>query len=74
MRRKASYLEAGRILGGMLGEKIYVYYRSGMIALEDVLEFLRKDVLESDFHDFYQSVIIHIDSLPSLAKSKTERL
>ena len=43
-RRRSSYLEAARILGGMLGERLYLAMRSRKLSLSELLSLLRLDV------------------------------
>jgi len=43
-RRRSSYLEAARILGGMLGERLYLAMRSRKLSISELLSLLRLDV------------------------------
>ena len=43
-RRKSSWREAARILGAMMGERLYAAYRSRSIELKGIVELLRTDV------------------------------
>ncbi len=74
VKRVTSYIEAARILGAMLGEQFYHYHRAGTLSRQDLLLFLKRDPLEESFDEFYKMIIIHIGSLPSLTKSRAERL
>lgn len=74
LRRRLSYFEAARILGAMLGEKIFFYYRAGMLKQHEIMELLKHPVNDPEFKGYYKSVLVHIESLPSLEKSRGERL
>ncbi len=52
-QRKASYLEASRILGQMLGDRLYNKYRQKQLPLLELYEILGYDVVGSDFMKTY---------------------
>jgi hypothetical protein len=56
-RRRSSYLEAARILGGMLGERLYLVYRSRRIDRRRIMKLLRCDVLSSGFQEEYENIL-----------------
>jgi hypothetical protein len=56
-RRRSSYLEAARILGGMLGERLYLVYRSRRIDRRRIIKLLRCDVLSSGFQKEYEDLL-----------------
>ena len=79
-KSRASYLEAARILGGMLGERLYLAYHSRRMSRAEVVRWLKKDVLKSSFHRDYERLLLRLNELvdPEVSsqhiKSKPERL
>lgn len=61
-RRKASYIEAARLLGHMLGEKLYLSYRNGRISGDKLLEVLSQDMSHPNFDQFYLSMVKRLES------------
>lgn len=55
-RRKSVYIEASRILGGMLGERLYLAYRRRTISDSRMIDLISKNVEEEDFDTFYYDV------------------
>lgn len=62
-RRKSSYVEASRILGGMLGERLYVAYRSRKLKRETLISWLRHDPGRRAFHELYDEIVEHVANL-----------
>ncbi len=56
-RRKSSYAEASRILGGMLGERLYLSYRSRKLKRALLVSWLKKDPTSKGFETFYDMVL-----------------
>lgn len=56
-RRKTSYLEAARVLGGMMGERLYLAYRSHKLKKADIARVLKLDVEDRAFRDAYRSLV-----------------
>lgn len=73
-KREASYREAARILGGILGEKMYAGYRLGHLKKTTLNHWMSSKVESSQFSVFYYEVIEVVDSLPVFFESKSERL
>ncbi len=59
-RRKSSYVEASRILGGMLGERLYLAYRSRKLNRERLVQWMKKDPAAKDFDQFYDVIVQQI--------------
>ncbi len=57
-----AYIEASRILGSMLGERLFQKFRSGSISLPKLKSYLRENVEEKNFADFYWNLIRQIES------------
>jgi len=72
--RRSSYIEAARLLGGMLGEKLYFAYHEGLVSTEKLLEWLRQDLSRGQFEKFYFAFLKQIDSYPDPFVSKKEKL
>ncbi len=73
-RRKQSYRQSARLLGGMLGEKLYHGYHKNLLSLENLKRLLKKNVQMEKFEEYYFESIEWIDSLPEPFRSKKEKL
>lgn len=73
-RRKASYYTAARLLGGLLGERMYALFRSGKINSKHVLDWLAKDVTDDDFEKFFEGIVKKLNFVPKWAKDQDTRL
>lgn len=72
--KSGSYREAARILGGMLGEKIYYGYRNGLVSPLTIQSLLKKRFCESVFLNIYYELIELVEGLPEPFQSKSEKL
>ncbi len=52
-RTSRRYSEAAKILGSMLGEKLYSQVRNGDISHEQFLEWLQFPISDEEFSEFY---------------------
>ena len=73
-RRKTSYLFAARILGSMMGERLYIAMQSNKIKLDEIVEFLRFDPERADFLEFYLKILRWLEPVHLEMKSRRERL
>ncbi len=81
-RRTSSYLEAARILGGMMGERLYLAYRSRKLNENELLRWLKRDVTARDFANVYAGIVERLAELAPgefesgsrLVKTRKERL
>jgi hypothetical protein len=73
-RKKKAYPEAARILGGILGEKLYYGYRKKMLSRESLRALLQKPVDSEEFANIYWEIIEVIESFPEPFQSKTEKM
>lgn len=48
-RRRSSYVEASRILGGMMGERLYLAFRSRRLEREDLVSWMSRDPSSPNF-------------------------
>jgi hypothetical protein len=56
-RRRSSYFEAARILGGMMGERLYLAHRSRKIPMRTLLQWMRRDASARDFETDYEEIV-----------------
>jgi hypothetical protein len=56
------YFDSSKIIGSMLGEKIYSGLKLGSISLEELKSWLRQPVFASDFNDFYYSTLEKLET------------
>jgi hypothetical protein len=73
-RKQVSYREAARLLGGMLGEKLFNAYDKKMISRFTLKEFLKKSIENENFRDVYYELVEVIESFPEPFSSKFEKL
>jgi uncharacterized iron-regulated protein len=73
-RKKKSYQEAARILGGMMGEKIYHAYRKKLLSKTSLLGLLRKPIDAEGFANIYWEILELIESFPEPFQSKIEKM
>ena len=74
-RRKSSYVESARILGGMIGERLYIAYRSRKLNVKEIVKMLKADTTAVDFERQYESFLLLLARSPaSRVKSRPERL
>jgi uncharacterized iron-regulated protein len=59
------YYNAGKILGSMLGEKIYRIYKTGRLSRQILLDWLQTPVHQIHFRKFYIQVLRELDKLDS---------
>lgn len=60
-RDLSAYLEASRIVGGMLGERLFQKVRSRTISLRQLMSYLKVNVENKDFAKFYWDLIRQIE-------------
>ncbi len=70
----ASYIEAARFLGGMMGERLYLAYRSRRLKRVDVIKWLSKSPERKGFQGFYEEALKKLESFKPQTKSRKERL
>ena len=67
-------LRAARLVGFMLGERMYLAFRRRRLNLATILQYFSQDVLHSDFEQFYYEVIRELEPLDRWARDRSERL
>lgn len=56
------YLEASKILGSILGEKMYIVYKEGGISKSDIRDILKFSIESPNFKEFYYQQISRFES------------
>ncbi len=75
VRRRASYFEAARILGGIRGERLYMAYRSRKLSAREIVSLLKIDVAAPGFQSDYELILRKLgEDLSHSVPSKRERL
>lgn len=74
VRRKSSYREAARLLGGMLGEKLYFASRKQLISRMTLQSLLSKRLDHEGFRNVYFEILEMVELLPEPFHSKQEKL
>lgn len=73
-RKSASYREAARLLGGLLGEKLYTGLRKRMLSLPTLISLLKKPVDGPELGHFYFEITELVEGLPDPFLSKSEKM
>lgn len=73
-KKKMSYLIAGRLLGGMIGERLFSAYRKQLFSRETLYSFLKKSMTEENFNIAYYEMMEIVESLPAPFRSKKEKM
>jgi hypothetical protein len=60
-REMAAYLEASRVIGSMLGERLFQKVRSGTVSLAQLMSYLKVNVETKTFPDFYWHLIRELE-------------
>lgn len=60
-KQVGAFLDAARILGGMLGERLFQKVRSRTISLSKLMSYLRINMDEKDFAKFYWKLVREIE-------------
>lgn len=60
-RRRSSYIEASRILGGMMGERLYLAFRSRRLKREDLVSWMSHDPASRKFASIaYDDIVMRL--------------
>jgi uncharacterized iron-regulated protein len=73
-QKKTDYIEAARLLGGMLGEKLYYAYRNHILSTSNLKTLLSKKIEMYKSSSIYMELVELIESFPSSFDSKIEKL
>ncbi len=73
-RKRKAYLEAARILGGMMGEKLYYAYRRKLLSKSSLLSLLKKPLDIDGFANIYWEILEVVESFPEPFQSKTDKM
>lgn len=73
-RRQKAYFQAARILGGMMGEKIYYAFRKKMISQPTLLKLLAQSINDEKFSQYYWELVDLVEGMPEPFLSKKEKL
>lgn len=63
VKETISYYKAAKILGGILGENIFLSLRAGRLSRSKWLKWLKQPVEVQDFPDFYVQVLKELDKI-----------
>jgi len=73
-RRKKSYFIAGRLLGGLIGERLFYGLRKNKLNAKFFKQIFERDLLSSSFDHSYYEMLEIIETLPIEFKSKADKL
>ncbi|MCB0391096.1 MAG: ChaN family lipoprotein [Bdellovibrionales bacterium] len=72
IKHMISYLQAARILGSVLGEKLYKSYTFGRISKKSLLKCLTKNLTDKDFKEFYYFMVKKIEAQSALDPERVQ--
>jgi hypothetical protein len=73
-RRKASYMVAATLLGGMMGERLFYGYQKKLLKASTMASFIQKSMDNKNFEVAYYDMLEIVESLPTPFHSKKEKL
>ena len=62
VKRTLSYIHAARILGSIMGEKLFEAHTVGRISQKALLSYLNQDLLAQDFSQFYYLMVKRLEA------------
>lgn len=72
--KKSTYYKMSKILGAMLGEKIFFAYDRKLFSRQFIQKILKKNTQHASFAIFYYEMLEMLDAIPEPFRSKAERL
>ena len=60
--RKSQYLDASRILGNMMGERVFTAFKLGRLPRKSLINLISQDVFSDDFSEIYFQTIRRLES------------
>lgn len=73
-RRSSSFAEAARLLGGILGERLFTGLRKRILSPALLVKMLKHPVDGPDFHSFYMEFLEIVEGLPEPFLSKADKM
>lgn len=73
-RKAFSYREAARLLGGLMGEKMYFAYRKRWLNLKTLTALLKKSTDSENFEPTYLEILEVLENWPEPFESKRDKL
>ncbi|MCX7978194.1 MAG: hypothetical protein N2578_04245, partial [Bdellovibrionaceae bacterium] len=74
VRTKSNWLVAVRLLGGMMGERLYHGFTQGHLSRSTLVNLLRKSPEEPRFTNVYREILEIVEGLPQGFFSKLDKL
>lgn len=63
VKKETTYLRAAKILGAMMGEKLYAGYKAGHLSKQRVRKYLEYPLEAPEFYDFYVQALKTVDTI-----------
>ncbi len=63
VKKDTTFLRASKILGAMMGEKLFAGYKAGHLSKADVRKYLEYPVESSEFYEFYIQTLKTVDKI-----------
>lgn len=73
-RQESRFEPAARILGDMMGERLFLAHHSNRVKKGRLMEWLKHSIEGQDFHSFYARVVAELEPVSHRMRSKKERL
>lgn len=73
-RHESRFEQASRILGDMMGERLFLAYHSNRVKKGKLMTWLKHPIEEKNFDSFYAKIVAELEPVSHRMRSKKERL
>lgn len=73
-RHESRFEQASRILGDMMGERLFLAYQSNRVKRSQLMNWLKQPIEHKDFGSFYADLVSELEPVSHRMRSKKERL
>lgn len=73
-RHESRFEQASRILGDMMGERLFLAYHSNRVKKGQLMEWLKHPIEKKDFDSFYADLVAELEPVSHRMRNKKERL
>lgn len=73
-RHESRFEQASRILGDMMGERLFLAYSSNRVKRSRLMTWLKQPVEQKDFDSFYADLVSELEPVSHRMRNKKERL
>ncbi len=73
-RHESRFEQASRILGDMMGERLFLAYQSNRVKRSRLMSWLKQPIEQKEFDSFYADLVSELEPVSHRMRSKKERL